>query len=127
MKAYPSLKPGIWGAVIGAAAISVVGFSSFKWTLGGTAERMAQERAQNRSRRRAGADVRREISAPGRCIGEIGRAPKGFLMGPAIDHREGQLGNDAGQRWSEPGGCYRLRGTACRPPVGGLARRVERL
>jgi hypothetical protein len=46
MKVYPSLKPGIWGAVIGAAAISVVGFSSFGWTLGGTAERMAQERAQ---------------------------------------------------------------------------------
>src|ERR1700756_2721953 len=46
MKFSPSLKPGIWGAVIGAAAISVVGFSSFGWTLGSTAERMAQERAQ---------------------------------------------------------------------------------
>jgi len=46
MKAHPSLKPGIWGAVIGAAAISVVGFSSFGWTLGSTAERMAQERVQ---------------------------------------------------------------------------------
>jgi len=46
MKAYPSLKPGIWGAVIGAAAISVLGFSSFGWTLGSTAERVAQERAQ---------------------------------------------------------------------------------
>jgi len=46
MKAHPSLKPGIWGAVIGATAISVLGFSSFGWTLGSTAERMAQERAQ---------------------------------------------------------------------------------
>lgn len=46
MKRYPSLKPGIWGAVIGAAAISVVGFSAFGWTLGSTAERMATERAQ---------------------------------------------------------------------------------
>src|SRR5256714_4809334 len=43
---YPSVKPGIWGAVIGAAAISVVGFSTFGWTLGSTAERMATERAQ---------------------------------------------------------------------------------
>lgn len=42
MKAYPSLKPGIWGA----AAISVLGFSSFGWTLASTAERMAQERGQ---------------------------------------------------------------------------------
>jgi len=46
MKRYPSLKPGIWGAVIGAAAISVIGFSSFGWTLGSTAERMAKERTQ---------------------------------------------------------------------------------
>jgi hypothetical protein len=46
MKKYPSLKPGIWGAVVGAAAISVIGFSSFGWTLGSTAERMAKERAQ---------------------------------------------------------------------------------
>jgi hypothetical protein len=41
MKKYPSLKPGIWGA----AAISVIGFSSFGWTLGSTAERMAREQA----------------------------------------------------------------------------------
>jgi hypothetical protein len=46
MKIYPSLKPGIWGAVIGAAAISILGFSSFGWTLSSTAERMAQERGQ---------------------------------------------------------------------------------
>jgi hypothetical protein len=46
MKKYPGLKPGIWGAVIGAAAISAIGFSSFGWTLGSTAERMAKERGQ---------------------------------------------------------------------------------
>lgn len=46
MKKYPSLKPGIWGAVIGAVAISVIGFSSLGWTLGSTAERMAKDRAQ---------------------------------------------------------------------------------
>jgi len=46
MKKYPSLKPGIWGAVVGAVAISVIGFTSFGWTLGTTAERMAKERAQ---------------------------------------------------------------------------------
>jgi len=47
MKIPPSLKPGIWGAVIGAAATMVVGFSLLGWTLGGTAERMAKERAQH--------------------------------------------------------------------------------
>ena len=34
------------GAVIGAAAISVLGFSIFGWTLPDTAERMAREQAQ---------------------------------------------------------------------------------
>ena len=46
MKSPPSLRPAIWGAVVGAVAISVAGFSSFGWTLGSTAERMAKERAQ---------------------------------------------------------------------------------
>jgi hypothetical protein len=46
MAKYPSLKPGIWGALIGAAGMSVIGFSSLGWTLGSTAERMANERAQ---------------------------------------------------------------------------------
>src|SRR5215472_5968659 len=45
MKLPSSLKPGIWGAVIGAVGISVLGFSVFGWTFGGTAERMAKERA----------------------------------------------------------------------------------
>jgi hypothetical protein len=45
MKFSPSLKPGIWGAVIGATVISVLGFSLFGWTLDSTAEKMAKERA----------------------------------------------------------------------------------
>ena len=47
MKAHPSLKPALWGAVAGAVAISVIGFSSMGWTLGSTAERMASARAES--------------------------------------------------------------------------------
>jgi hypothetical protein len=47
MKAHPSLKPALWGAVSGAVAISVIGFSSMGWTLGSTAERMAADRAES--------------------------------------------------------------------------------
>jgi hypothetical protein len=47
MKAHPSLKPALWGAVAGAVAISVIGFSSMGWTLGSTAERMAVDRAES--------------------------------------------------------------------------------
>jgi hypothetical protein len=38
-------RPSAWGAVFGAAALAVVGFSYFGWVLGGTAERMAVARA----------------------------------------------------------------------------------
>jgi hypothetical protein len=39
------VKPGVWGAVAGAIAISIVGFSQLGWTTTATAEKLAQERA----------------------------------------------------------------------------------
>jgi hypothetical protein len=39
------LKPGLWGAVAGAIAISIVGFSQLGWTTTSTAEKIAQERS----------------------------------------------------------------------------------
>ena len=47
MKFHPGVKPALWGAVAGAVAISVVGFSSMGWMLGGTAERLAADRAES--------------------------------------------------------------------------------
>ena len=47
MRIHPGIKPAVWGAVAGAAAISFVGFSQFGWTLGSTAERMATDRADS--------------------------------------------------------------------------------
>lgn len=41
----PWLKPGVWGAIIGAVITMIVGFSWMGWVLGGTADRMAIERA----------------------------------------------------------------------------------
>lgn len=38
------LKPGIWGAVIGAVGSMIVGFSWLGWTLGSTADRLAVQR-----------------------------------------------------------------------------------
>ena len=40
------MKPAVWGAVVGAVAFTVVGFSSLGWTLGSTAEKMANQRAE---------------------------------------------------------------------------------
>jgi hypothetical protein len=39
------VKPGVWGAILGAVGMMIVGFSWIGWTLGSTAETMAQERA----------------------------------------------------------------------------------
>ena len=41
----PWLKPAVWGAIIGAVLMMIIGFSWMGWVLGGTAERMAAERA----------------------------------------------------------------------------------
>jgi hypothetical protein len=46
MERFPKVKPALWGALLGAVAVSIVGFSQFGWTLGSTADRMANERAQ---------------------------------------------------------------------------------
>ena len=46
MKVHPGVKPAVWGAVVGAVAFTVVGFSSLGWTLGSTAEKMANQRAE---------------------------------------------------------------------------------
>ena len=39
------VKPGVWGDVIGAVAIIIIGFAWWGWTLSSTAEEMAKERA----------------------------------------------------------------------------------
>src|ERR1700724_2991340 len=46
MKIHPGVKPAVWGAVVGAVAFAVGGFSSLGWTLGSTAEKMASQRAE---------------------------------------------------------------------------------
>jgi hypothetical protein len=44
MNSRPEIKPALWGAVGGAVAMIIIGFWALGWTLGGTAERMAQQR-----------------------------------------------------------------------------------
>jgi len=46
MKIHPGVKAAVWGAVVGAVAFAVVGFSSLGGTLGSTAEKMATQRAE---------------------------------------------------------------------------------
>lgn len=43
----PWLKSAAWGVIIGSVATMIIGFSWLGWTLGGTAERVALERANS--------------------------------------------------------------------------------
>ncbi len=38
------LNPGIWGGIVGGVGTMIVGFSWLGWTLGSSAERVAQQR-----------------------------------------------------------------------------------
>ena len=46
MKVPAWVKPGIWGAIVGAIAIMILGFWQMGWTTAGTANRMATDRAE---------------------------------------------------------------------------------
>lgn len=41
------VKPGVWGAVVGSIVTMILGFSYGGWTTGGTAVRLAQQRADS--------------------------------------------------------------------------------
>jgi len=45
MELPSGLKPGLWGMVAGAIAMSIVGFSYLGWTTTSTAEKIAQDTA----------------------------------------------------------------------------------
>ena len=45
MELPSGLKPGLWGAVAGAIAMSIVGFSYLDWTTAATANKLAQDTA----------------------------------------------------------------------------------
>ena len=47
MKVPTWVKPGIWGAIVGAIAIMILGFWQMGWTTAGTAHRMALDRADS--------------------------------------------------------------------------------
>ena len=47
MKIPPELKPACWGAVGGAIALAIVGFTWGGWVTGGTADLRAKQRVDN--------------------------------------------------------------------------------
>ena len=46
MMSHPAVKPAVWGAVVGAVAIVVVGFWGLGWVRGSAADRMAKDQSE---------------------------------------------------------------------------------
>ena len=46
-KIKPSLTPGLWGAAGGAIVLAIIGFAWGGWVTGGTAQEMAEQKAEN--------------------------------------------------------------------------------
>jgi len=44
---WEKIKLGVWGAIGGAIVLAIVGFAWGGWVTGGTAQEMAEERAEN--------------------------------------------------------------------------------
>ena len=66
MKTPEWLKPGLYGAICGAAALAIGGFSWGGWVTGGTAHRLAAEQSQT--------DVVASLSAI--CVDQSKRDPQ---------------------------------------------------
>jgi hypothetical protein len=47
MEIPSAVKPGLWGAAVGAIAMAVVGFSYLGWTTASTSEKLAQDTANS--------------------------------------------------------------------------------
>jgi hypothetical protein len=47
MNIHPSLKPALWGAAGGAAALAIIGFAWGGWVTGGSAQRNAESQASS--------------------------------------------------------------------------------
>ena len=44
---WEKIQPGLWGAVGGAIVLAVIGFAWGGWVTGGTAQEMAEQKAEN--------------------------------------------------------------------------------
>jgi hypothetical protein len=44
---WEKIKPGLWGAISGAIVLGIIGFAWGGWVTGGTAQKMAEEMAED--------------------------------------------------------------------------------
>jgi len=113
MNKYPSVKPAVWGAVAGAVAISVIGFSQFGWTLGSSAERMANERAQTAVVTVLTPICVEKFRQQSEATAKLAEFSKATSWDQALNHRKRRLGNDLWRRNSQLGGRHSVRREAC--------------
>ena len=67
MKLTPKMESMLWGAVGGAAALAIIGFTFGGWVTGGKAKEMAQQQTDKAVDCGAVADLRRQVSPRQEC------------------------------------------------------------
>ena len=117
MKIHSGVKPAVWGAVVGAVAFTVVGFSSLGWTLGSTAEKMASQRAETAVVAALAPICVAKFQQQTDAAAKLVAFNKVSSSGPARPHRERRLGYHAWKRRPEFGSCQCLRRKARQPYV----------
>ena len=99
-----NLTPGIWGAVLGAAALAIVGFNWGGWVTGNTAKEMAQAAIVDRL-----VDLRRTIQRGLQQDRQARRIEKHRHVEAGRLRDQAGLGHHARHEGSQQRGCRRLR------------------
>ena len=93
MQVPSETKPALWGAAGGAVALAIVGFTWGGWMTNGTANKLADERADS-AVVAVLTPICGEIPPERRCDSEPRSVEKNlFELGAGEFHREGRLGN----------------------------------
>ena len=87
------IKPGVWGAVIGAVAMMIIGFAWWGWTLSSTAEHMATERANAAVVALFTPTLCGKVHEATRRYGETDRVPANSFMETNGVCRKGRVGH----------------------------------
>ena len=94
MQVPSETKPALWGAAGGAVALAIVGFTCGGWVTTGTANKLADERADSAVVAVLTPICMEKFQQSGDAIANLAALKKNlFELGAGQFHREGRLGN----------------------------------
>ena len=112
MQVPSELKPAAWGAVGGAIALAVIGFSWGGWVTGGTADKTAKEAADTAIVRVLAPICAENFQQQADAGAKFADLMKASTWERGNFRREGRLGDDAGRQHPQHRRGTRLRGAS---------------